>query len=180
MRGDWWDSTGLPWVAPSPALQNFKQTILYPGVALVEGTNVSVGRGTPTPFEVVGAPWIKARELADALNRREISGVRFVPVSFTPGEGPYVPYKGELCQGVNIVLTDRNALDAPELGIELATALRRLYPQDFKSDKMPLILENDAVYQAIVAGQDPRRIADDWRDDLEHFLQQREPYLLYH
>ena len=180
LRGDWWDSTGLAWVAPSPALPNFQDTILYPGVAMVEGTNVSVGRGTPTPFEVVGAPWIKGRELADALNRREISGVRFVPVSFTPGEGPFIPYKGQLCQGVNIVLTDRNALDTPELGIELASALRRLYPQDYKIEKMPLILENDAVYQALVAGQDPRRIADDWRDDLERFLQQREPYLLYH
>jgi uncharacterized protein YbbC (DUF1343 family)/CubicO group peptidase (beta-lactamase class C family) len=177
LRGDWWDSTGLPWIAPSPALQTFEETILYPGVALIEGTNISVGRGTATPFEVVGAPWVKARDLAQALNERRISGVRFVPVSFTPTEGPY---KGELCQGVNLVLTDRNALDAPELGIELASALRRLYPNDWKSDKMPLILENPATYQALVAGEDPRRIADDWRDDIDAFLTRREAYLLYH
>ncbi len=115
MRGDWFDSTALGWVNPSPNLRSLTEATLYPGVALVEGTNVSVGRGTETPFELLGAPWIHGRELAQYLNAREISGVRFVPVSFTPNASNYA---GQKCEGVNIVVVERNAFDAPELGIE--------------------------------------------------------------
>jgi uncharacterized protein YbbC (DUF1343 family) len=175
-RRDWWDATGLPWVAPSPALPKFEEAILYPGVALIEKTNVSVGRGTPTPFELVGAPWIKAQELSTALNLRAIPGVRFVPASFTPTEGPY---KGEPCLGARIILADREMLDAPELGLELAHALRTLYPQNFKIEPTQVLLGNDAVYQALLAGEDPRRIAASWRKDIKRFRKQRAPYLLY-
>ena len=121
-RGDWFDSTGLAWVNPSPNLRSVTEAALYPGVALIEGTNVSVGRGTDTPFELVGAPWINSRELAAYLNARGIAGVRFVPVTFTPTASNYA---GQKCEGVNVVLTERNALDAPELGIELAAALQK-------------------------------------------------------
>src|SRR5262249_55038431 len=110
-RGDWFDSTGLVWVNPSPNMRSLTEATLYPGVALIEGTNVSVGRGTDTPFELVGAPWMKSKELAAYLNQRAISGVRFVPVSFTPASSNFV---GEKCEGVNIVLVDRNVFDAPE------------------------------------------------------------------
>ena len=89
MRGDWFDSTGVEWVNPSPNLRNLEQAILYPGVALIEGTNVSVGRGTDTPFQVVGAPWIKSKQLAAYLNARLIAGVRFVPTEFTPTSSTY-------------------------------------------------------------------------------------------
>ncbi|HEV2718195.1 MAG TPA: exo-beta-N-acetylmuramidase NamZ domain-containing protein, partial [Terriglobales bacterium] len=123
MRGDWFDSTALTWVNPSPNLRSLTQATLYPGVGLVEGTNVSVGRGTETPFELLGAPWIHGHELAQYLNAREISGVRFVPVSFTPNASNYA---GQKCEGVNIVVVERNAFDAPELGIELASALHKL------------------------------------------------------
>ena len=109
-RGDWFDSTGLAWVNPSPNLRSVTEAALYPGVALIEGTNVSVGRGTDTPFELVGAPWINSRELAAYLNARGIAGVRFVPVTFTPTASNYA---GQKCEGVNVVLTERNALDAP-------------------------------------------------------------------
>ena len=175
-RGDWYDATGLAWINPSPNLRSLNGATLYPGVALVEGTNVSVGRGTDTPFEVVGAPWIDARQFADHLNRRRIAGVRFVPVRFTPVSGPYT---GQLCGGVNILVTRRNGLDSPELGMELASALLKLYPKDFKIDRMNDILGNQAVFDAIVAGEDPRRIAEDWREPLEAFERLREKYLLY-
>jgi uncharacterized protein YbbC (DUF1343 family) len=175
-RGDWFDSTGLAWVNPSPNLRSLTEATLYPGVALIEGTNVSVGRGTDTPFELVGAPWIKGRELAASLNRRGIAGVRFVAVSFTPGASVY---NGQRCEGVNIVLTDRNGFDAPELGIELASALRKFYPADFKSDRMTELLVNQGVYDALVAGEDPRRIAQDWQEGLEKFQQMRQKYLIY-
>jgi uncharacterized protein YbbC (DUF1343 family)/CubicO group peptidase (beta-lactamase class C family) len=175
-RGDWFDSTGLSWVNPSPNLRSVTEAALYPGVALVEGTNVSVGRGTDTPFELVGAPWIKSRELASYMNARGIAGVRFVPVTFTPSASVY---SGQQCQGISILLTERNNLDAPELGLELAAALHKLYPTDFKIDRMEELLVNQAAFDALVAGQDPRRIAQDWQDDLAKFQLIRQKYLLY-
>jgi uncharacterized protein YbbC (DUF1343 family)/CubicO group peptidase (beta-lactamase class C family) len=176
MRGDWYDSTGLTWINPSPNLRSLREAVLYPGVALIEGTNVSVGRGTDTPFEWIGAPWVKARELAEYLNARAISGVRFVPVSFTPTSSNY---SGQVCQGVSIVLLDRNTLDAPELGIELASALHKLYPNDFKMERMSELLVNQATYDALAAGQDPRRIAEAWREALGKFEEMRAKYLVY-
>jgi uncharacterized protein YbbC (DUF1343 family)/CubicO group peptidase (beta-lactamase class C family) len=175
-RGDWFDSTGIEWVNPSPNLRSVTAATLYPGVAIVEGTNVSVGRGTDSPFELLGAPWMKSRELAAYLNARGIAGVRFVPVSFTPTDSIY---SGQKCEGVNIILTDRNGLDAPELGIELAAALRKSYPADWKIEKIMALLANQAVYDALMAGQDPRRIAQDWQEELEKFEKVREKYLIY-
>jgi uncharacterized protein YbbC (DUF1343 family)/CubicO group peptidase (beta-lactamase class C family) len=176
LRGDWYDSTGLTWINPSPNLRSVTEAALYPGVALVEGTNVSVGRGTDTPFELLGAPWIKAREFAAYLNAREIAGVRFVPVSFTPSSGTY---SGQRCEGVNILLTGRNVLDSPELGIELASALHKLYPDQWKIETMIDILANQTVLDAIAQGVDPRRIAQDWQDHLQEFLKLRDKYLIY-
>jgi len=176
MRGDWYDSTGLAWINPSPNLRSLTEAALYPGVALVEGTNVSVGRGTDTPFELVGAPWIKARELAQHLNAREISGVRFLPVSFTPSASNY---SGQKCDGVNILLTERNSFDAPELGVELASALHKLYPEQFHMERMIELVVNPSVYDAIASGQDPRRIAADWQERLEKFQSMRQKYLIY-
>jgi uncharacterized protein YbbC (DUF1343 family)/CubicO group peptidase (beta-lactamase class C family) len=175
-RGDWFDSTGLVWVSPSPNLRSVTEAALYPGVAIIEGTNVSVGRGTDTPFELLGAPWMKSKELAAYLNARGIAGVRFVPVTFTPTASNY---SGEMCSGVNIIVTDRNGFDAPELGIELAAALRKLYTADFKIERMAELLVNQSAYDALVAGQDPRRIAQDWQDELQKFAKMREKYLIY-
>ncbi len=175
-RGDWFDSTGLEWVNPSPNLRSVTEAALYPGVALIEGTNVSVGRGTDTPFELVGAPWIKGRELAAYLNGRGIAAVRFVPVEFTPTSSIY---SGQTCQGVNVVLTDRNGLDAPELGLELASALRKLYPADYQIDRMAELLVNQSAFDALLSGEDPRRIAQDWQEGLEKFEAIRKKYLIY-
>jgi uncharacterized protein YbbC (DUF1343 family)/CubicO group peptidase (beta-lactamase class C family) len=175
-RGDWFDSTGLAWVNPSPNLRSVTEAGLYPGVGLIEGTNVSVGRGTDTPFELVGAPWVKGRELAAYLNARGIAGVRFVPTAFTPNASNY---SGQKCEGVNLVLTERNALDGPELGIELAAALRKLYPADYKIERMTELLVNQAVYGGLFAGEDPRRIAQDWQEGLDKFQAVRQKYLIY-
>lgn len=175
-RGDWFDSTGLEWINPSPNLRSLTEATLYTAVALIEGTNVSVGRGTDTPFEIVGAPWIKGRELAAYLNAREIPSVRFVPVTFTPTSGTSA---GERCEGVNLIVLDRNTLDAPELGVELASALHRLYPTDFKLERMHDLLLNQTVLAAIGAGEDPRRIAEDWQERLQEFVELRRKFLLY-
>ncbi len=174
--GDWFDSTGLGWVNQSPNLRSLTEATLYPGVALIEGTNVSVGRGTDTPFEVLGAPWMKSRELAAYLNGRDIQSVRFVPIVFTPSSSNYA---GERCEGVNLIVLDRNTLESPELGIELASALHKLYPNDFKLERMSDLLVNQSVLDAIGAGEDPRRIAEDWQERLEEFVRLREKYLLY-
>ena len=175
-RGDWFDSTGVAWVNPSPNLRDMVEATLYPGVGLIEGANISVGRGTDTPFEVVGAPWIKGREFAAYLNGRAIQSVRFIPVNFTPSASNFA---GEHCQGVNIIVLDRNLFDATELGIELASALHKLYPAGFKLERMSDLLVNQEVLHAIDAGEDPRRIVGDWQERLEKFIAMREKYLLY-
>jgi uncharacterized protein YbbC (DUF1343 family) len=176
-RGDWYDSTSLAWVNPSPNLRDLEEATLYPGIGLIETTNISVGRGTDTPFELVGAPWIDARALAQFLNRRQLPGVRFVPVDFTP-QKPF-PWAGETCRGVRILVIDRNVLDTPELGVEIASALHRLYPEKFELQKMSTLLANQTVLDAIAAGQDPQRIAEDWRPALDTFEQQRQKALIY-
>jgi len=175
-RGDWYDQTGLRWINPSPNLRSLTETILYPGVAMVEGANVSVGRGTATPFELMGAPWIDAAQLADYLNARQIAGVRFSPASFTPDENRYV---GKLCHGVRIALEDRDTLDSPALGIELAAALHRLYPRDFKLAGTLGMIGSRRVLQAIEQDRDPRDIAALWQDALRDFETRRARYLLY-
>ena len=176
LRGDWFDSTGIVWVNPSPNLRSINEATLYPGVGLIERTNVSVGRGTDTPFELLGAPWIDAHAFADYLNARLIPGVRFVPVMFTPVSGPY---QNQVCKGVNLIVTDRNVLDSPELGVELGVALKKLYPEQWKIDKLIELLVNREVFDAIARGDDPRAIAQGWQEELEKFKAMRQKYLLY-
>jgi uncharacterized protein YbbC (DUF1343 family)/CubicO group peptidase (beta-lactamase class C family) len=176
LRGDWFDSTGLIWMNPSPNLRSVYEASLYTGVAEIESTNVSVGRGTNTPFELIGAPWIDAKTLSDYLNARLIAGVRFVPISFTPTTGPYV---NQQCGGVNFIVTDRNVLDAPEMGVELASALQKLFPDHWKIDKLLALAANQGLVDAIGRGDDPRAIAQSWQDELQKFRDMRTKYLLY-
>lgn len=175
-RGAWYDETGLQWVPPSPNLRTLTEAALYPGVALVEGANVSVGRGTDAPFELVGAPWVNGAELAAYLNGRNIAGVRFMPADFTPGENRY---KNRLCHGVRIALTDRQALDAPALGVEIAGALYRLHPQDFQLDRTLSLIGSRQVLAALRNGEDPAAIAAQWQGKVEEFRALRAKYLLY-
>jgi uncharacterized protein YbbC (DUF1343 family) len=176
-RGEWFDATGLTWTNPSPNLRDLEEAALYPGIGLVESTNISVGRGTDTPFELLGAPWIDGQVLARDLNGRGLAGVRFYPIDFT-AQKPY-PCAGEICHGVHIVLIDRNALDAPEMGVEIASALDRLYPDQFHLKGMNTLLANRPVLDAIAAGTDPRAIAQSWRAGLTAFERRRRAALLY-
>lgn len=175
-RDFWLDETGLPWVNPSPNIRSLTQAALYPGVALLESANVSVGRGTNTPFEVLGAPWASGEELARYLMARSIAGVAFEPVAFTPTSDRY---KDKPCGGVRIRLTDRSTLDSPLLGVELAATLFRLYPKHFEVDKTLGMFGSRAVLQSIKAGVDPKEIRRAWQADLEAFRHLRERYLLY-
>lgn len=176
MRGDWYDSTGERWINPSPNLRNLTEATLYPGIGMIESSNISVGRGTDTPFELVGAPWIDGVTLAQYLNGREIDGVRFVPVDFMPRSAKYAQ---EQCSGVNIVLTNRDAVDAPELGLEIAAALYRLYPGHYDAKKVDVLMRNKASLDALLAGEDPRRIVQDWQNEIDRFVAIRQRYLLY-
>ena len=176
-RGDWYDSTSLDWVNPSPNLRDLEEATIYPALGLVEGTNISVGRGTDTPFELFGAPWIDGSALAESLNQRALPGVRFYPADFTPAR-PY-PYAGQVCHGVRILVTDRNVLDTPELGVEIASALHRLYSDPFQLQKMNTLLANRATLDAIRAGDDPGQIAETWSQSLAEFNRRRQAALLY-
>ena len=176
LRGDWFDSTGATWIAPSPNLRSLEEATLYPGIALIETTGVSVGRGTDMPFQVIGSPYFTDKELAAYLNARNIPGVRFVATRFTPTAGPFARRD---CFGVYIIVTNREELDAPELGFELAAALHKLYPLGYDLSKMNQLLVNKAAFAALQAGQDPNRIAADWRVQLDQFMDLRVKYLLY-
>jgi uncharacterized protein YbbC (DUF1343 family) len=175
-RAMWFDQTGFAWVAPSPNLRRLEQAILYPGVGMIEGANVSVGRGTETPFEVVGAPWIDGKALASQLNGRGLAGVRFEAATFTPSESAYA---GQRCGGIRLTITDRNQLDTPLLGIELMSALYRLHGDQFQVGRTLGMIGSRTSLDAVKAQTDPREIARSWAPALDDFRARREPYLLY-
>lgn len=172
----WFDESGLPWVNPSPNLRSAGEAVLYPGLGLIEGTNISVGRGTGTPFEIAGAPWIDAAALAEYLNRRDIRGVHFEPVEFTPASDRYA---GQICRGVRIIVDDRNMLDAPLLGVEIASALHNLYQDKWSIAPMLPALGSRLSFAALNAGGDPRAIAAGWQKDLQQFQAVSVKYRLY-
>ncbi len=176
-RGDWFDSTGLMWVDPSPNMRSLNAALLYPGVALLESSkNYSVGRGTGAPFEQIGAEWIRGRELAAYLNSRYIPGVRVYPTRFQPASSNY---SGALIEGVRFVITDREAFDGARLGLEIAGAIRKLFPGVFSFADSKRLIGNAGVFAALDAGEDPRQIQLRGEDELLGFLEIREKYLLY-
>jgi len=173
-RPDWYDDTGLKWISPSPNLRTLTETTLYPGVGLIEGANISVGRGTSTPFELVGAPWIDGKGLADELNRRSIAGIFFLPADFTPESNSYAHQQ---CHGVRLILIDRHALDSPLLGLEIASALHQRYPGKFQLMDTLGMIGARKVLQAISEGQNPKNIPV--QDDVDMFNTLRSRHLLY-
>jgi len=175
-RSMWFDETNLTWINPSPNMRSLTEATLYPGVGLLETTNVSVGRGTDTPFEVVGAPWIKGPELADYLNRRSITGVRFVPLQFTPKSSVF---KDVECGGVNIIVTDRARFNPLRAGIEIAVALRHLYPEQWQVDKYLRLLVNADTLDRVKRSDAPEEILRSWNPGLEEFRRARARVLLY-
>jgi len=176
-RGDWFDATGLLWVNPSPNLRSLTAALLYPGVAMLEYTrDLSVGRGTDAPFEQIGAPWIRGRELAAYLNRRFIPGVRFYPTQFRPASSACA---GLTVEGVRFVITDREAFSAARLGLELAAALLKLYPGRLSLEDNRRLIGNLKVIKALAAGEDPRQIAEECSAQALEFIETRNKYLLY-
>ncbi|MFN2513763.1 MAG: exo-beta-N-acetylmuramidase NamZ domain-containing protein [Pyrinomonadaceae bacterium] len=175
-RAMWFDATNLIWVNPSPNMRSLTEATLYPGVGLLETTNVSVGRGTDTPFELIGAPWIVGQQLAAALNQRNLPGVRFVPVRFKPTASVF---KGEECEGINIVITDRAAFRPVPTGIEIAVVLRRLYPEQWKVEAYGRLLVNAATLERVKRGDAPEEIIRSWTAMVDEFRGRRAQALLY-
>lgn len=175
-RDEWYDETALPWRNFSPNMRSETEAILYPGVGLLERTSVSVGRGTGTPWEIVGAPYIHDIKLAYELNHAGLTGVRFLPVRFTPTDSVF---KGQSCGGVNIVLTDRDHCNVVDVGVMMGKVLHRLYPEQFTVDKMNVLMGNKATLEAIKADKPLEEIRKLWAGDLEKFKERRAKYLLY-
>ena len=175
-RGDWWDATGLTWVNPSPNMRSLSQATLYPGVGLLEFTNVSVGRGTDTPFEVLGAPWLDGRAFAAMMNAKNLPGVRFIPVRFTPQARVFA---GEACGGVNLLVTDRNKFAPVRTGLEIALGLRALYLEEWQASKYLTLLASRTVMDGLLAGEDYATLVKRFTPDLRAFGQARQAFLLY-
>jgi uncharacterized protein YbbC (DUF1343 family) len=175
-RAMWLDSTNLTWVNPSPNMRSLTEATLYPGVGLLETTNLSVGRGTDTPFEIIGAPWLDGPQLARELNAKRLAGVRFVPLRFTPKASVF---KDQECGGVNLVITNRAQFRPVRAGLEIAVTLRRLYPETWKADDYLRLLVNADALARLKRGDAAEDIARSWAAGLEAFRAARARVLLY-
>ncbi len=175
-RADLLDRTDLVWVNPSPNMRTLAAALLYPGVGLLETSNISVGRGTDRPFEIFGAPWIDARRLAAALDSAHLPGVRFVPVRFTPKSSTHA---GKECGGVHIFLDDWRQFQAVPVGITIAYHLRKLYPQEWQIKGYGKLLAHPPTLEALQRGDTPEQIMKSWQTDLDRFQKARKEYLLY-
>lgn len=175
-RADWWDATGLTWVNPSPNMRSLTQATLYPGPALLEFTNVSVGRGTDTPFELFGAPYIEPRTFAAALNNAKLPGIRFIPVRFTPKASKFA---GESCGGVQLLVTDRLKFQPVRTGLEMAAVLRKIHRETWEASKLLTLLANRAAMDGLLADEPVAQLQKEWTPGLKAFLEVRKHFLLY-
>lgn len=175
-RNLWFDACGLEWVNPSPAMRSLWAATMYTGVCLLEQTNISVGRGTDTPFEWVGAPFVQSLEFCNALNAYELSGVTFYPERQTPAASKH---SQEECGGVRLIVTDRDRLQSVQVGLALIIELLRLYPNTFEVDRVGVLLNNHSVLWAIKAGAG---LAETWaiaNSQIEQWRDRIGPILLY-
>jgi uncharacterized protein YbbC (DUF1343 family)/CubicO group peptidase (beta-lactamase class C family) len=175
-RSQWYDETGLPWVHPSPNMRSLEAAALYPGIGMLEFTNLSVGRGTDAPFLVVGAPWVDEAALARELSSAGLPGVRVTPVHFTPTGSKF---ENQLCRGVRFTITDREALDSIAVGAALASSLCRRQASEFDTTNLNKLLLHQASTAALKAGTPWPEVRALWRRDERAFILRRRPYLLY-
>jgi uncharacterized protein YbbC (DUF1343 family) len=175
-RSMWFDETGLPWINPSPNMRSLTEATLYPGIGLLEACNVSVGRGTDTPFEVLGAPWIDGRKLALRLNTLDLKGIRFMPYSFMPSASVF---KGEGCGGLQMILTDRGAFNPIETGLSIARELKSLFGEKFTIDRVNNLLMNQRVLEHVQNIGGNEDYTPLWKEDLARFVSARSKYLIY-
>lgn len=182
-RSYWWDDTGLHWVPPSPNMPTADTAMVYPGTCFIEGTNLSEGRGTTRPFEQIGAPYVDGSWLADALNERDLPGVLFRAVHFTPCTGKYA---SESCAGVQLHVCDRNLFRPVTAGFEIVSAIRRQWPHDFEwripttgIHNFDKLAGTNTIRKALDDGTDVDQLTLHWDSERDEFAQIRRPYLLY-
>jgi uncharacterized protein YbbC (DUF1343 family) len=177
-RTTWWDQTGLPYLAPSPNLRTLDAAIAYPGTCLIEGTNLSEGRGTDKPFLQFGAPWINGPDLSKKLNALKLAGVSFRPAEFKPTSSKC---QGQDCQGCQVIIADRDAFEPFWAGVKIVETLAKSYPGDFKfrADYFDLLCGTNAVRLAIEQHKDLADLQKRWRPDLDKFRADCSPILLY-
>lgn len=175
-RAEYFDTTGLKWINPSPNMRSLPEAILYPGIGLLETTNLSVGRGTDTPFELVGAPWLDGTKLTAELKLLNLPGVRFDAIEFTPQASKFA---GELCSGISIHITDREQFNSIRTGLEIALHLQHLYPQIWEIDAYDRLLGSEATLEAIRQGLPFSKIEAIFSDGLLEFAFRRSQYLIY-
>jgi uncharacterized protein YbbC (DUF1343 family)/CubicO group peptidase (beta-lactamase class C family) len=175
-RDQWFDATGIEWVNPSPNMRNLNEATLYPGIGAIEYSNLSVGRGTDTPFEQVGAPWIDGPRLAEALNERRLPGVRVYPTSFTPSSSKYA---GEVCRGVFLIVTDRDVFRPVRLALELIAAIARLYGSKLDTGDTWRLYGSRAQLEAAKSGADPAALSAESAVAEAIWRERRAKYLLY-
>lgn len=175
-RADLFDATGLEWVCPSPNLRTLTTALIYPGIGLLEITNISVGIGTDRPYEWIGAPWMNNLQLALLLNQQNLPGVRFVPFKQTPVSNLYA---NKSCNGLQILIDDWSTFEPMKTGIAIAWALRKIHPDDWKIEKYNTLLLNKATLAALTAGKHYAEIEKLWRADLAAFETRRKSVLLY-
>lgn len=177
-RSMWQDETGLPWVATSPNMPHPVTAQVYPGFCLIEGTNLSEGRGTTQPFQLFGAPWLDSRRLALRLNSLGLEGVRFRPQDFRP---TFSKHKGELCRGIQVHVLDRRSFQSLEAALHVLTEVRRLHPDrlTFRGEHFDRLIGNRRVRKELEQGVAVAEITASWPDRIEEFRRRRQPYLLY-
>jgi uncharacterized protein YbbC (DUF1343 family) len=168
--------TALTWINTSPNMRSLRAAVLYPGIGMLEFTNISVGRGTDTPFEWMGAPWIRERELADAVNKAMLPGVRVIPVRFRPNASKFA---NEECRGLSFIITDWNAFRSFDLGLTIASALRKLHPDEWEPKRWMRLLGNQEVYDRVMKGDDVAEILADVDEDLAIFRERKKEYQVY-
>jgi uncharacterized protein YbbC (DUF1343 family) len=168
-----YDQTGLPWIHPSPNMRTLNAALLYPGIGLLE-FSVSVGRGTDTPFEVLGAPYVDDLRFSHELNKLGLLGVQFTPVRFMPTTSIF---KGEACGGVRIAITNREALRPVEIGIAIACTLQRLYPNAFALEKVSTLLNHGESLKLIRSKTDWKKVVEGWAGETEAFEQRRKAFI---
>ncbi len=178
-RRMWWDDTGVKWINPSPNLRSPTQALLYLSIGMMEASNVSVGRGTDFPFECFGAPWADSTKLAEALSQQNLPGLKFEPFDFTPTNTPHKIHLDQLCHGVKVTVTDRNAVKPVLSGLIMAWTLERLYERDYNYDAMLNLMMNQHVRDEVKKMPDPHAAEGLWKDDVAAFRRLREKYLLY-
>ena len=175
-REQFFDDTGLIWINPSPNMRSLTAAILYPGIGLLETTNLSVGRGTATPFEHIGAPWLNGALLAENLTELNLPGVSFESVTFTPDASKF---SGQECSGIRFAITDREVFEPLKTGFAIAAQLRLDYPGTWDVDAYLRLLGNAATLEALKSGQMADEIIDVYTPGLEAFLERRAEFLLY-